>query len=111
MEQNPFSDITPTIRHYSDLSLESATIDPNLYTKYDVKRGLRDLNGRGVLVGLTEISDVNATKIVDGKSVPAEGSLYYRGYNVFDIVRHQLDYNPYNIMSLLLVHFYHLLFW
>ena len=63
------------------------SIDPELYTKYDVKRGLRDLNGKGVLVGLTEISDVCSTKIVDGKSVPMEGELYYRGYNVKDLVK------------------------
>ena len=51
-----------------------------------MKRGLRDLNGKGVLVGLTEISDVCSSKIVDGKSVPMEGELYYRGYNVKDLV-------------------------
>ena len=51
-----------------------------------VKRGLRDINGKGVLVGLTEISDVCSTKIVDGVSQPADGELYYRGYNVKDII-------------------------
>ena len=52
-----------------------------------VKRGLRDLNGKGVLVGLTEISEVSSTREVDGKTVPADGELYYRGYNVRDIIQ------------------------
>jgi len=56
-----------------------------------VKRGLRDLNGKGVLAGLTNISDVCASKIVDGKSVPCEGNLYYRGYNIKDLVRGFLE--------------------
>ena len=68
---NNFCELTPEILKLSKLCNQAATIDPSLYTKYDVKRGLRDLNGKGVLVGLTEISDVCATKIVDGKSVPA----------------------------------------
>lgn len=83
---NRFCKITPQLQELSALSRQCAMIDPDLYTKYDVKRGLRDLNGKGVLVGLTEISDVCATKIVDGKSVPADGELYYRGYNVKDII-------------------------
>ncbi len=61
-------------------------IDPTLYTKYDVKRGLRDLNGKGVLAGLTHIGNVVASKTVDGESVPCEGKLYYRGYDVEDLV-------------------------
>ena len=84
---NNFCEHTPEILKLSNLCNQAATIDPSLYTKYDVKRGLRDLNGKGVLVGLTEISDVCATKIVDGKSVPAHGELYYRGYNVKDIIK------------------------
>ena len=82
-----FSDITPEILHLSSLSEQAGTISPDLYTKYDVKRGLRDLNGKGVLAGLTNISDVRATKIVDGKAVPAHGQLFYRGYNVEDLVK------------------------
>ena len=57
----------------------------------EVKKGLRDLNGKGVLAGLTNISDVCASKIVDGKSVPCEGNLYYRGYNIKDLVKGFLD--------------------
>ena len=61
-------------------------IDNNLYVEYDVKRGLRDSNGKGVLTGLTEVSDVVAFDIVDGDKVPCDGRLYYQGINVMDIV-------------------------
>lgn len=87
MPTNPYSVITPEILKLSKLCEETATIQPNLYSEYDVKRGLRDVNGKGVLVGLTQISDVCATKMVDGKPVPTDGNLYYRGYNVKDIVK------------------------
>ena len=53
-----FSKITPDIVSLSELCRKNDGIDPELYTKYDVKRGLRDLNGKGVLAGLTEISDI-----------------------------------------------------
>ena len=86
MTNQSFSEITPQLVHLSELSKKSSYIDPELYTKYDVKRGLRDLNGKGVLVGITEISEVNSTKIVDGKSVPCDGELFYRGYNVQDLI-------------------------
>lgn len=86
MTNQSFSEITPQLVHLSELSKKSSYIDPELYTKYDVKRGLRDLNGKGVLVGITEISEVNSTKIVDGKPVPCDGELYYRGYNVQDLI-------------------------
>ncbi len=65
----------------------SGKIDQNLYTEYDVKRGLRDSNGKGVLTGLTEIADVVSYEIVDGSKVPAEGRLYYQGYNVADLIK------------------------
>lgn len=93
MNTNYFCEITPEIAHLAELSHQAATINPELFTTYDVKRGLRDLNGKGVLVGLTEISDVCSTKMVDGKSVPAPGELYYRGYNVKDIIRGLSDNN------------------
>ena len=60
--------------------------DRELYAKYDVKRGLRDINGKGVVAGLTNISEIKASEIVDGKSVPAEGELYYRGYPIEELV-------------------------
>ncbi|MEE8886608.1 MAG: citrate/2-methylcitrate synthase [Eubacteriales bacterium] len=67
---------------------QTVAIDPKLYIEYDVKRGLRDNTGRGVLTGLTEISDVNGVQAnAIGEKIPAEGKLYYRGYNVSDLVR------------------------
>ena len=69
------------------MSEQADIIDTELFTKYDVKRGLRDLNGKGVLAGLTNISDVRAKKIVDGTEVPAHGRLFYRGYDVKDLVK------------------------
>ena len=82
-----FFDITPKIEELALKCEQNNAIEKELYTKYEVKRGLRDLNGKGVLAGLTNISDVCASKIVDGKSVPCEGNLYYRGYNIKDLVR------------------------
>ena len=79
-------EITPEIEHFAELCEKNTAIDKELYAKYEVKRGLRDLNGKGVLAGLTNISDVCATKIVDGKEVPCAGNLYYRGYNIKDLV-------------------------
>lgn len=61
-------------------------IDPNLYVEYDVKRGLRDSAGKGVLTGLTEISDVRGIQLVNGRRLPAEGQLFYQGINVKDII-------------------------
>ncbi len=86
MEQNSFSEITPEIMRLANMSEQAGIIDTELFTKYDVKRGLRDLNGKGVLAGLTNISDVRANKIVDGVQVPTHGKLFYRGYNVQDLV-------------------------
>ncbi len=79
-------DITPDIIRLAKLSEQSDIIESELFTKYEVKRGLRDLNGKGVLAGLTHISDVRATEIVNGVAVPAHGKLFYRGYNVEDLV-------------------------
>lgn len=61
-------------------------INPDLYTKYDVKRGLRNANGTGVLVGLTRIGDVVGYKIEDGQKIPIPGRLIYRGYDVTDLI-------------------------
>ncbi len=66
--------------------LAEGVIEKELYDLYKVNRGLRDLNGKGVLTGLTEISEVNAKREVRGELVPCEGELYYRGYNVYDLV-------------------------
>ena len=77
--------ITPEIEKLTQICLENDKMDVSLYGKYNVKRGLRDINGKGVLAGLTQISNVQATEIIDGKEVPCAGSLYYRGYNIKDL--------------------------
>ena len=84
-----YSEIRPEIRRLSEICVENSRIDPQLYTKYDVKRGLRDLNGKGVLTGLTNISEIVSTKIVDGKSVPCEGKLFFRGYDIEKLIQHE----------------------
>ena len=66
--------------------LVSGAIDLNLYQEYDVKRGLRDSSGKGVLTGLTEISDVTGYDIVNGVKEPADGKLFYQGYDVKKLV-------------------------
>ncbi len=62
------------------------TISPRLYEEYGVKKGLRDENGNGVLAGLTNISKITSSKIVDGKKLPCDGQLWYRGYRVEDLI-------------------------
>lgn len=81
-----YSAVTPQIVSLAEKCKENSNIDPALYGKFEVKRGLRDLDGKGVLTGLTEISTINSSKIVDGKSVPCKGELYYRGININDLV-------------------------
>ena len=66
---------------------DSGKIDLNLYEEYNVKRGLRDSNGRGVLTGLTEVSDVMGFSVVDGHRVPIPGELYFQGYEVQQLVQ------------------------
>lgn len=79
--------VTPQVEQLTEICKEHSSLDLSLYAKYDVKRGLRDVNGKGVLAGLTQISNVQATKVVDGKEVPCAGSLFYRGYNIKDLTR------------------------
>ena len=67
--------------------IDNGDIDKSLYQKYNVNIGLRDINGKGVLTGLTDISEIRQNKIVDGKTVPTDGKLFYRGINVEDIIR------------------------
>ena len=86
IEHYNFEYVTPEIEEFAKLCIKNGNIDPSLYQKYDVKRGLRDINGQGVLAGLTEISEIVSYKDVDGEKVPCDGELYYRGYNVNDIV-------------------------
>lgn len=86
MTNSEYSDVTPQIHALAQKMTHNSVIDPDLYSKYNVKRGLRDLDGKGVLTGLTDISTITQNKLVDGKLVPCEGELRYRGYNVKDIV-------------------------
>lgn len=84
--KNKYCEITKDIERLSDLSMKNFSIDPSLYTTLNVKRGLRDLKGKGVLAGLTEIGDVQSYIEKDGESVPCEGRLFYRGIDVSQIV-------------------------
>lgn len=84
--ENRFSEITPEIYQLAEQCRSNGFIAPELYGKYQVNRGLRDLNGNGVLTGLTEISEIQSSKIVDGKKVSCEGKLFYRGVNIEDLV-------------------------
>lgn len=95
MTQNnwDYSAITPEINNLTKKMTDNSIIDPSLYSKYNVKRGLRDLDGKGVLTGLTDISTIIQNKEVDGKLVPCDGELYYRGYNVNDIIKGITDDN------------------
>lgn len=81
-----YSAITPEIKALTKLCLADNVIEPEMYVKYAVNRGLRDLNGNGVLTGLTEISEIQSSKMVDGEKVPCEGKLFYRGVDVEQIV-------------------------
>ncbi len=87
--------VTPEMEALTDICVANSRIDSSLYTKYDVKRGLRDINGKGVLAGLTEISAIISSETVDGKTVPCDGRLYYRGYNIHDLTRGFLSENRY----------------
>ena len=82
-----YSDITPKIKDLSQLCFDNSHIDSELYSKFDVKKGLRDINGKGVLTGLTEISEIRQSKIEDGKEIPWHGRLFYRGYDIEDIIK------------------------
>lgn len=83
---NEYSMITPDIKRLAAICMERGHIPAGLYDQYHVLRGLRDVNGKGVLAGLTDISTIISSKMVDGKSVPCDGELYYRGYDIRDLV-------------------------
>ncbi|MDO4337144.1 MAG: citrate/2-methylcitrate synthase [Eubacteriales bacterium] len=87
MNLDELGELKSDMEALEDELLKNQRIDPNLYVEYDVKRGLRDSAGKGVLTGLTEISDVCAYNLINGRQIPAEGSLYYQGVNVQDIVK------------------------
>ncbi len=81
-----YSKITPEILRLAQTAKDIGYIDPALYEKYHVKRGLRDINGQGVLTGLTEIAEVHSYSIVDAEYVPCEGKLFYRGIDMEEMV-------------------------
>lgn len=83
--------VTPEIEALTKICQDNSKMDVSLYGKYDVKRGLRDINGKGVLAGLTQVSNIVSSKIVDGKSVPCDGELYYRGINIEDLTKGFLE--------------------
>ena len=74
------------LQKMADVCEASSTIDSTLFDKYEVKRGLRDLNGQGVLTGLTEISEICSYTVIDHDMVPCEGKLYYQGIDIEEIV-------------------------
>ena len=74
------------LKKLEKLAIHNDPINPDLYVKYDVKRGLRNANGTGVLVGLTRIGDVVGYEIKNGQKIAVPGRLIYRGYNVEDLI-------------------------
>ncbi len=91
MENKTMMELDPAMNtQFNELvkyCMNSGAIDQNLYIEYDVKRGLRDSSGKGVLTGLTEISDVLSYKTENGVKLPADGQLYFQGYNVKDLIQ------------------------
>jgi citrate synthase len=83
---NAYSEITRDIIELTELCKSKSMIDPELYAKYEVKRGLRDINGKGVLTGLTEISEIQSFAKEGDQVVPTEGKLFYRGIDVEQII-------------------------
>ena len=84
-EKRMNSDYRKFIEKKAEMCRNIDSFSPELYGKYDVKKGLRDANGNGVVVGLTTVSQVDGTEMVDGKKVPCEGKLRYRGYDIEDL--------------------------
>ncbi len=85
--------VTPEIEALTKVCEETVKWIVALYGKYDVKRGLRDIQWKGVLAGLTQVSNIVSSKTIDGKSVPCDGELYYRGINIKDLTNGFLKEN------------------
>ncbi len=81
-----FSQVTPQLERLASLSMTNNNIVPELYTEHNVFCGLRDINGKGVLTGLTDVSEIVSKKEENGELVPCDGELYYRGININDII-------------------------
>ncbi len=82
------------IESKEDICRKNDSVNPQLYTEYAVNKGLRDVNGNGVVTGLTNISKIVSTKVVDGVKEPCHGQLWYRGYRVEDLIN-SLDENEF----------------
>lgn len=88
MSRRDYTSILPEVEKLAEKCTENYGIPQELYTKYDVKKGLRDLNGKGVLAGLTKVSTITATRqLEDGSTVPAPGVLLFRGIDVKELVK------------------------
>ena len=77
--------VTQKVRELADICIQKSSIPTELYSKYQVNRGLRDIKGNGVITGLTEISEVNGFRTINGVKTPVEGELFYRGVNVYEL--------------------------
>ena len=75
------------LNDYAALCRDADKLNPELFEKYEVQRGLRDKNGNGVVTGLTNISRIDSFKMVDGVKTPCEGKLWYRGYDCIELVK------------------------
>ena len=84
---NSMLNLTPEVEQLANLCKDNSRINSQLYIEKHVKRGLRDIDGNGVVAGLTNISEIISKKIVDGKEVSCDGELYYRGYDIHDLVK------------------------
>ncbi|MBQ5764546.1 MAG: citrate/2-methylcitrate synthase [Clostridia bacterium] len=86
-------DVTPRLQELAEICVSKSLIPTELYQKYQVNRGLRNQKGEGVITGLTEISEVNSFKMIDGVKTPIEGELFYRGVHINDLVSGFMDEN------------------
>lgn len=86
MKEHNFSELIPEVKKLAEICVNNSTINPELYGKYEVKRGLRDINGQGVLTGLTEVSEIRSYTVIDRDMIPCEGKLFYQGIDVEEIV-------------------------
>lgn len=86
--ENAYCEITPAIMALKEQWEKKNYIDPALYKKYNVKRGLRDEDGRGVLTGLTRVAEIQSYNVAQGdRIVPTDGVLYYRGIDCRELVK------------------------
>ena len=83
---NQYGDFGKETEELMTICERNDRIPPELFKEFGVKRGLRDVDGTGVLAGISNISRIDAFKTEDGKKVPCDGQLWYRGYNVIDLI-------------------------